>query len=77
LKEAILIGADLTNATLKGADLTNAILLDTNLTNVDVSHAKFNGTFFNCASLKMTNITNLIIQDIILLDSNFNKITSC
>jgi uncharacterized protein YjbI with pentapeptide repeats len=77
LKEAILIEADLTNATLQGADLTNTILLDTNLTNADVSHAKFNGTFFNCASLKTTNITNLTNQNIILLDSNFNKITSC
>jgi uncharacterized protein YjbI with pentapeptide repeats len=77
LKEAILIGADLTNATLKGADLTNTILLDTNLTNADLNHAKFNGTFFNCESLKTTNITDLTIQNIILLDSNFNKITSC
>jgi uncharacterized protein YjbI with pentapeptide repeats len=78
LKEAILIGTDLTNATLKGADLTDAILLDTNLTNADVNHAKFNGTFFNCASLNTTtNITDLTIQNIIILDSNFNKVTSC
>jgi uncharacterized protein YjbI with pentapeptide repeats len=79
LKEAILIGADLTNASLKGADLTNTILLDTNLTNADVNHAKFDETFFNCASLKTmtTNITDLPIQNIILLDSNSNKITSC
>ena len=78
LKETILIGADLTNATLEGADLTNTILLDTNLTNADVNHANFNGTFFNCASLKTTtNITDLTIQNIILLNSNFNKITTC
>ena len=77
LKEAIFIGADLTNATLKGADLTNTILLDTNLTNADMNHANFNGTFFNCASLNTTNIIDLTIQNIILLDSNFNKITSC
>jgi uncharacterized protein YjbI with pentapeptide repeats len=78
LKEAILIGADLTNATLKDADLTNTILLDANLTNADLNHVKFNGTFFNCESLKTTtSITDLIIQNIILLDSNFNKITSC
>ena len=78
LKRAILIGADLTNATLKGADLTNTILLDTNLTNADMNHAKFNETFFNCASLKTTtNITDLTIQNIIILDSNSNKITSC
>ena len=78
LKRAILIGADLTNATLIGADLTNTILLDTNLTNADMNHAKFDGTFFNCASLKTTtNITDLTIQNIIILDSNSNKITSC
>ncbi|HSF51062.1 MAG TPA: pentapeptide repeat-containing protein [Nitrososphaeraceae archaeon] len=78
LKEAILIDADLTNATLIGADLTDAILLDTNLTNADVNHANFNGTFFNCASLNTINITeDLTIQNIILLDSNFKKITSC
>ena len=78
LKRAILIGADLTNATLKGADLTNTILLDTNLTNADLNHAKFNETFFNCVSLKTTtNITDLTIQNIIILDSNSNKITSC
>src|SRR5688500_7180377 len=57
LTHADLINANLTFAYLKEAilietDLTNAILLDTNLTNADVSHAKFNGTFFNCASLK-------------------------
>lgn len=62
LKEAILIGADLTNASLKDADLTSTILLDTNLTNADLNHAKFNGTFFNCASLNTTNISDLAIQ---------------
>src|ERR687897_3456644 len=82
LTDADLTGADLTDADLAyadliNADLTNTILLDTNLTNADVSHAKFNGTFFNCASLETTNITNLTNQNIILLDSNFNKITSC
>ena len=78
LKRAILIGADLTNATLKGADLTNTILLDTNLTNADMNHAKFDGTFFNCASLKTTtNVRDVTIQNIIILDSNSNKITSC
>lgn len=78
LKRAILIGADLTNATLIGADLTNTILLETNLTNADMNHAKFYGTFFNCASLKTTtNTTDLTIQNIIILDSNSNKITSC
>lgn len=88
LTDADLTHADLTNANLTftdlkeailiGADLTNTILLDTNLTNADVNHAKFNKTFFNCASLNTTtNITDLTIQNIILLDSNFNKVTSC
>ena len=83
LSHAVLINANLTFTGLKrailiGADLTNTILLDTNLTNADMNHAKFDGTFFNCASLKtMTNITDLIIQNIIILDSNSNKITSC
>jgi uncharacterized protein YjbI with pentapeptide repeats len=78
LKRAILIGADLTNATLEGADLKNTILLNTNLSNADMNNAKFDETFFNCASLKtMSNITDLTIQNIIILDSNSNKITRC
>jgi uncharacterized protein YjbI with pentapeptide repeats len=66
----------LKDATLIGTDLTNAILLDTDLTDSDRRFVNFEGSFFNCATLNTTNI-NATREDIKLVDSNFNKITSC